>query len=47
MSEYEIQQKIIERSAEIARILAKDTDCEIRRDRTKGIKVLKVDKKEV
>jgi len=47
MTETEIKNKIIERSKEIARILAKDRDCEIRKDRTKGIKVISVDKREV
>lgn len=47
MTESEIQNKIIERSAEIAKMLLKDKDCEIRKDRTKGIKVISVDKREV
>ena len=47
MTETEIKNKIIERSKEIARILARDRDCEIRKDRTKGIKVISVDKREV
>lgn len=47
MSEKEIQKKIIENSEKIARIIASDTDIELRRDRNKGIKVLKVEKKEI
>lgn len=47
MTESEIQKKIIERSADIARLIAKDTDCELRRDRNKGVKILRVKKDEV
>lgn len=47
ITETEIKDKIVERSKEIARILAKDKDCEIRKDRTKGIKIISVDKREV
>lgn len=47
MTETEIKAKIIERAAEIAKVLSKNKDCEIRKDRTKGIKVIRVEKKEV
>ncbi len=47
ITEMEIKDQIVKRSEEIARILAKDKDCEIRKDRTKGIKVISVDKREV
>ena len=47
MTEIEIQKKIVERSEEIAKMLLKDKDCEIRKDRTKGIKIIIVDKREV
>ena len=47
MTEKEIQQRIIEQSEKIARIIASDTDIELRRDRKLGIKVLKVEKKEI
>lgn len=47
MTETEIKAKIIERAAEIAKLLVKGKDCEIRKDRAKGIKVLKVEKREI
>lgn len=47
MTESEIKAKIIERAAEIAKVLSKNKDCEIRKDRVKGIKVIKVDKREI
>ena len=47
MTEREIQSKIIERSAAIAKVIAKDNDCEIRRDRKKGVKIIRVRKDEV
>lgn len=47
MTESEIREKIIERSADIAKLIAKGKDCEIRKDRVKGIKVIKVDKREI
>lgn len=47
MTEKELQQRIITRSAEIAKIIAKNRDCEIRPDAIKGIKVIRVNKKEV
>lgn len=46
MTETEIKAKIIERAAEIAKVLVKGNDCEIRKDRLKGIKVIVVSKRE-
>ena len=43
--QYEIA--VIKRAEHIARILAKGCDVELRGDKTKGIKVIKVEKKEV
>ncbi len=47
MNEVDIQKKIIEKSGEIAKLLYRQKDCELRPDKTKGFKVLKVEKKEV
>ena len=47
MTESEIQKKIVERSGEIAHILAKNRDCELRRDQAKIVKIIEVDKTEV
>lgn len=47
LTESEIKAKIVERAADIAKVLSKDKDCEIRKDRQKGIKVIKVDKREI
>ena len=47
MTEREIQQKIIENSADMARILIKDHNCEIRKDHKEGIKILEVVRKPV
>lgn len=47
MSEAEIEKKIHEHAPEIAKLIAKDTDCELRRDHKKGVKILKCNKKEI
>ena len=47
MTEPEIQQKIIESSADMAKIIVKDHNCEIRKDRKDGIKILDVVRKQV
>jgi len=47
MNEEKIKSKIIERAGDIAKILARDRDCELRRDQVKVVKILKVEKKEV
>ena len=45
--EKEIQQKIIECSADMARIIIKDHNCEIRKDKKDGIRVFDVIRKPV
>ena len=45
MTENEIQQKIIENIADMAKILAKDHNCELRKDKKDGIKVIDVVRK--
>lgn len=47
MTETEIKAKIIERAADIAKVLSKNKDCEIRKDRTNGIKIIRVEKREI
>lgn len=47
MTESEIREKIIERSADIAKLIAKGKDCEIRKDRVNGIKVISVKKEAI
>ena len=47
MTEKDIQQRIIEQSAKIAKMLSRNMDCELRKDATKGIKIIRVSKKEV
>lgn len=47
MTETEIQKKIIEKSGEIAKLIHRQKDIELRPDQSKGVKVLKVEKKEV
>lgn len=47
MNERQIKLEIIERARQIAKILMKGHDVEIRRDKPSGIKVLKIKKEEV
>lgn len=44
-SETEIQEKIIKNSADMAKIIIKDHNCEIRKDKKDGIKILEVVRK--
>lgn len=46
-SETEIMRMVVENSPEIARIILKDHNCEIRKDHKEGIKILEVVRKQI